>query len=290
MLEPKDNVDSGEYDRDIGYLHNLKRHALMYGELDENGFYSSYDDRYTWSDYYPEYDDSYLVEVRASCEVEVKKWFGLGKSNEYKSKVRVLDTGVTYKDLEYILSLEHREEVFADFIKEHMPDNNLAVGSHWLDTLYFRIYRWDEESGSYKYGMWVRLQRVGSALSPTNDFVVDAGELDKDGNWKQKTDSDYGEGEEGRSVVGAGADQDEAKGEADQKQEEQDNGGKKLDLSNTSFQELWEWFTGSLLTLWEGIGVIPDFFGRLFSFLPSPIIVFIGIGIVVAIILRVLGR
>lgn len=295
MLESEEDVDSGEYDSDIGYLHDLKHKALMYGEQDENGLYSSYDDRFTWSDYYPEYDDTYLVEVRASCEVEVRKWFGIGKSTVYNSNIRKLADGVSYKDLEYIVSLSEQNSLFADFINEHMPGNNsvsdvISSASYIFDTYYFRIYRWDEDSESYKYGLWVRLNKEGSALDATLNKTVDAGELDKNGNWKQKTDSDYGEGIKDTTIVGAGATQDDAKFETDQKQEEIDNGGKHLDLSNTSFQELWEWFTGSLLTLWNGLGVIPDFFGRLFSFLPSPIIVFIGLGIVVAIILRVLGR
>ena len=290
MLKSDDDVDSGTYDNEIGYLHDLKFQGMMYGEQDENGFYESFEDRYTWSDYYPEYDDSYFVEVRASCEVEVKKWFGLGKSNEYKSNVRLLDTGVPYKDLEYILSLEHEKEVFGDFINEHMPETGVTVGSWWLDTLYFRIYRWDDDTESFKYGKWVRLERQGSALNPSGDFITDYGDLNKDGTWKQDTDSDYGKGKKGQRVVGSGADQESAKNDVNKKQEEQDNGGKQIDLSNTNFAELWEWFTGVLLSFWNGLGVIPDFFGRLFSFLPSPIIGFIGLGIVVAIILRVLGR
>lgn len=295
LVEGEDDVDSGTFDTDIGYLHNLKRHALMYGEQDENGFYSSYDDRFTWSDYYPEYDDSYLVEVRATCEVEVRKWFGIGKSTVYNSDIRQLATGVTYKDLEYIVSLADQKAVFSDFINEYMPGNGsvsdvISAATYQFDKYYFRIYRWDEETESYHYGLWVKLTKNGSALDASLDYEIEAGDIDDDGNWIPDPDSDYGDGEYGSTIVGAGDNQDDAKDEADQKQEDKDNGGKPIDLSNTNFKELWEWFTGSLLTLWNGIGIIPDFFGRLFSFLPSPIIAFFALGIVVAIILRVLGR
>lgn len=295
MIKGEDDVDSGSYDNDIGYLHDLQRHTLMYGEQDENGFYESYDNRYTWSDYYPEYDDSYLVEVRASCEVEVRKWFGIGKSTVYNSDIRQLATGVPYKDLEYISSIEHEKSVFIDFINEYMPGNDsvsdvITASTYRLDTYYFRIYRWDEETESYKYGLWVRLSYDGTALEGSSNKTVDAGELDKNGNWKQKTDSDYGNGKKKTDIVGAGTDQESAKNEANQKQEVQDNGGKQLDLSDTNFQELWVWFTTSLYELFTGLGAIPDFFGRLFSFLPSPVIGFLALGIVVAIILRVLGR
>ena len=291
----EDDVDSGSYDPDIGYLHDLKHKALMYGEQDENGFYENYDDRFTWSDYYPEYDESYLVEVRASCEVEVKKWFGVGKSTIYNSDIRELATGVPYKDFEYIVSLNEQKSLFNDFINEYMPGNSsmsdvISAGTYQFDAYYFRIYRWDEESGTYKYGLWVRLTKDGSALDATLNTTVDAGELDEKGNWKQKSDSDYGEGKKDTTIVGAGSDQDAAKDETDRKQEDKDNGGKPIDLSNTNFQELWEWFCGQLENLWNGLGVIPEFFGRLFSFLPSPVHIFIGLGIVVAIILRVLGR
>lgn len=291
----QDDVDSGSYDSDIGYLHDLKHHDLNYGEQDENGFYENYDERFTWSDYYPEYDESYLVEVRASCEVEVKKWFGVGKSKLYNSDIRQLASGVTYKDLEYIVSLNDEKSLFSDFINEYMPGKDsvsdvISAGSFRFDTFYFRIYRWDEETESFKYGLWVRLTKEGSALMPTLGNTVDAGDFDKEGNFKRDSKSDYGDGKKNETVVGAGSDKDEAKNDADKEQEEKDNGRKPIDLSNTNFQELWEWFCGSLTELWNGLGVIPEFFGRLFSFLPSPVILFIGLGIVVAIILRILGR
>lgn len=291
----EDDVDSGMYDSNIGYLHDLKWLPAMYGELDENGFYENFDDRFTWSDYYPEYDDSYLVEVRASCEVEVKKWFGIGKSTVYNSDIRQLATGVKYKDLEYIVSLADQNSLFADFMNEYMPGNDslsdvISSATYRFDTYYFRIYRWDEETESYKYGLWVRLTKDGSALLASLEFTTDAGDLDDNGKWKQNSDSDYGTGKRGSATPGSGETLEDAKAEADRKQEEKDNGGKPLDLSNTNFQELWEWFTGSLYTLFSGLGVIPDFFGRLFSFLPSPVIGFLAVGIVVAIILRVLGR
>lgn len=295
MLTPEDDVDSGELDHDIGYLHNLQHKSLLYGEQDENGIYSSYDDRFTWSNYYPEYDESYLVEVRSSCEVEVRKWFGIGKSTVYNSNIRKLADNVPYKDLEYIVGLDEQKALFSDFINEHMPGNDsvsdvISSATYQFDAYYFRIYRWDEETQTYKYGLWVRLTKDGSALDATLNTTVDAGELDDDGNWKQKTDSDYGKGKKDTTIVGSGGNQETAKSETDRKQEEKDNGGKQIDLSNTNFQELWEWFCGVLETFWKGLGVIPDFFGRLFSFFPPQIILLIGGSIVVAVVLRILGR
>lgn len=289
------DLDDGKLDKEIGYIHDLKHLPLMYGEKDENGLYASYDDRFTWSDYYPEYDDSYLVEVRASCEVEVRKWFGIGKSTIYNSNIRELARDVRYKDLEYIVSLADERSVFSDFLNEYMPGNSsvsdvISAATYQFDAYYFRIYRWDEEAQTYKHGLWVRLTKDGTALEGSLDHTVDAGDIDDDGNWNPDPGSDYGDGKPGSGTPGVGGSQDDAKEDADENQDEKENGDHQIDLSDTNFKELWEWFTGLLITFWEGLGVIPDFFGRIFSFLPSPVIGGIGIAIVAAIILRIIGR
>lgn len=289
------DIDSGVKDTDIGYLHGLKHKALQYGETDENGIPASFDDYFTWNNTYPEYDDSYLVEVRASCEVEVKKWFGIGKSTIYNSDIREIQQGIPYKDLEWTISLQDQKAIFNDFITEHMPGNDsvsdvISSGTYQFDTYYFRIYKWDEELETYRYGMWVRIDKNGTALDGSLDTTTDAGDFDNDGNWVQDPSSDYGDGKDDTTVVGGGEDKDSAKEDADQKQEEIENGNSGIDLSNANFMDIWEWFCKSLTALFSSLGVIPDFFSKLFSFLPAPIITFIGIGIVLAIILRFLGR
>lgn len=289
------NVDMGTFDKSIGYLHNLTRKPLQYGETDENGIPESFDDCFTWSDSYPEYDDTYLVEVRASCAVETKKWFGLSKGTVYNSDIRNLANGISYKDLEFIISLADERSVFSDFINEHMPDENSlksfgAVGAYQFDVFYFRIYKWDEELNAYRYGEWVRLTRDGSPLTGTLESITDAGYFDKNGNWITDLESDYGEGKPGTDIVGTGNTQEEAKEDADTKEDQINSGDNKIDLSDTNFMELWEWFCKSLVSFWNGIGVIPEFFGRVFSFLPAPVIGFIGLGLAAAIILRVCGR
>lgn len=289
------SVDMGVLDKDIGYLHDLTWEPLQYGETDENGIPESFDDCFTWSDFYPEYDDTYLVEVRASCAVETKKWFGLSKGTVYNSNIRNLANGVPYKDLEFIISMADERSVFADFINEHMPDESSlksfgAVGAYQFDVFYFRIYRWDEELNTYRYGEWVRLTKDGTPLTGTLENIIDVGHFDKNGNWITNIDTDYGEGKPGTAIVGSGSTKDEAKEDADSKKDKIDSGDNKIDLSDTNFAELWEWFCKCLISFWNGIGVIPEFFSRVFSFLPATVIGFIGIGIVAAIILRILGR
>lgn len=289
------NVDMGTLDKSIGYLHNLEHEPLQYGETDENGIPESFDDCFTWSDSYPEYDDTYLVEVRASCEVEVKKWFGLSKGTVYNSDIREIAIGIPYKNLEFIISIPDQRSVFSDFINEHMPDESSiksfgTVGAYQFDTYYFRIYKWDEKLNAYRYGEWVRLRKDGTALMGSLDHETDAGYFDKNGNWITDLESDYGEGKPGTAIVGTGNTQDEAKEDADTKKDQINSGDNKIDLSDTNFMELWEWFCKSLVSFWNGIGVIPEFFGRVFSFLPAPVIGFIGLGLAAAIILRVCGR
>lgn len=216
------SIDMGLFDKNIGYLHDLQYEPLMYGETDENGVYESFDDCFIWSDYYPEYDDSYLVEVRASCQVETKKWFGLSKGTTYTSDVRNIANGIRYKDLEWTIGTDEERSIFADFINEHMPDNSSlssfgAVGAYRYDTYYFRIYRWDETIKSYRYGMWVRLTHDGSVLMGSINNSIDAGYFDSNGNWVTDKDSSYGEGKPGSAIVGSGDNKDDAKADADKK-------------------------------------------------------------------------
>lgn len=295
MITQPADIDNGIKDTSIGYLHGLKHKALQYGEVDENGIPSSFDDYFTWDNTYPEYDDSYLVEVRASCEVEVKKWFGIGKSTIYNSDIREIQQGIPYKDLSWTISLQEQKAIFNDFITEYMPGNDsvsdvISAGTYQFDAYYFRVYKWDDELGNYKYGMWVRIDKHGTALDGSLETTTDAGDFDDDGNWVQDPGSDYGTGEDDSTIVGSGEDQESAKDEADQKQEIENSGDTGIDFSDANLMKIWEWFTGNLISLFKSIGVIPDFFSKLFSFLPSPIITFIGIGIVIAIILRFLGR
>lgn len=289
IIKP-DTIDDGVKDPDIGYLHNLQMNQLQSGKQDENGIYERYSDRFTWDDTYPEYDSSYLIEVRGKCVVQTKGFLGLGKVKTYTSDIENIAKDISYNDLEWIVSSTDKYAPFNSFINEHMPTNLVMTGVYGMRDLYFRIYKWSEVDDCYHYGPWVNMHFVDDDVWVSVDGDTTMGDFDEDGNFIIDPDSDYGTGKKNDVGVGVGDTEDDAKKDNDRRNEEKKNDDGKLDLSNSSLTDIWNWFTTSLWNLYNSLGFIPEFFQKIFSFLPTPIYVFLGIGIVIAIVLRVLGR
>ena len=290
MIEFDKDIDDGVKDSDIGYLHNLQMNQLQSGKQDENGIYERYSDRFTWDDTYPEYDSSYLIEVRGKCVVQTKGFLGLGKVKTYTSDIENIAKDISYNDLEWIVSSTDKYAPFNSFINEHMPTNLVMTGVYGMRDLYFRIYKWSEADDCYRYGPWVNMHFVDDDVWVSVDGDTTMGDFDEDGNFIVDPDSDYGTGKKNDVGVGVGDTEEDAKKDNDRRNEEKKNDDGKLDLSNSSLTDIWNWFTTSLWNLYNSLGFIPEFFQKIFSFLPTPIYVFLGIGIVIAIVLRVLGR
>ena len=289
IIKP-DTIDDGVKDPDIGYLHNLQMNQLQTGKQDENGIYELYSDRFTWDDTYPEYDSSYLVEVRGKCVVQTRGFLGFGKTKTYTSDIENIAKDISYKDLEWIISSQDKFAPFNSFINEHMPTNLVMTGVYGMRDLYFRIYKWSDADECYHYGPWVNMHFIDDDVWISVDGDTTLGDFDKDGNFIVNPDSDYGTGKKNDVGVGVGDTIEDAKKDNDRRNEEKKNDDGKLDLSNASISDIWYWFVTSLSNLYNSLGFIPEFFQKIFSFLPTPIYVFLGIGIVVAILLRVLGR
>ena len=289
IIKP-DTIDDGIKDSDIGYLHNLQMNKLQSGKQDENGIYERYSDRFTWDDTYPEYDSSYLIEIRGKCVVQTKGFLGLGKVKTYTSDIENIAKDISYNDLEWIVSSTDKYAPFNSFINEHMPTNLVMTGVYGMRDLYFRIYKWSETDDCYHYGPWVNMHFVDDDVWISVDGDTTMGDFDEDGNFIVNPDSDYGTGKKNDVGVGVGDTEEDAKKDNDRRNEEKKNDDGKLDLSNSSLTDIWNWFTTSLWNLYNSLGFIPEFFQKIFSFLPTPIYVFLGIGIVIAIVLRVLGR
>lgn len=289
IIKP-DTIDDGVKDPDIGYLHNLQRNSLQSGKQDENGIYEKYSARFTWDDTYPEYDSSYLVEVKGKCVVQTRGFLGFGKTKTYTSDIENIAKDISYNDLEWIISNTDQYAPFNSFINEHMPTNLVMTGVYGMRDYYFRIYKWSDTDECYHYGSWVNMHYIDDDLWISNVQESTVGDFDDNGNFIVNPDSDYGTGTKKSDGVGVGDTEEDAKKDNDRREEEKKNDDGKLDLSNASISDIWYWFVTSLSNLYNSLGFIPEFFQKIFSFLPTPIYVFLGIGIVVAILLRVLGR
>lgn len=271
------DIDSGLLDKNVGYLHNLHKSTLVV--TDENGNPKDSLYKFTWSNSYPKYDDSYKIEVRAQCNVGVKGMFGLGKVKNYYSDIKNVHEGV-YKNLQLKITNTELKNVFGTFIDEHMPPlHSLSVGAYQY-SFYFRIYVYDESIKNYRFGQWVKISPDGTVFEGSINSDISAGDINQDGEWVIDPDTEYGGGIVDNGSGGVGPDFDSA--------EKDEEDGPDFDFSNPS--SILKWFMKQLNNMADILGDFPSFINRIIGFLPSPVILFLSIGIVMVIILRFLGR
>lgn len=145
----------------------------------------------------------------------------------------------------------------------------LFFKSYETDIYYFRPYR------NGKYGGWVKVS-MKRATPTSSPFIekVEVGDLDEDGNWT--TDEELTEENGGSYGV--------------------NQGGEIFypDIDNpfegTNLAGIFKSFYSFMKGLPSLFGELPALVGSIVSFLPSFVIGFIAMGIVIAIILRIVGR
>ena len=284
--QPIDLDKDGILDKSIGYLQNLKRNFLNTGETDENGV-GEISWSFSWDDTYPDYDDSYKVEVKADCTVGVKSMFGLGSEKTVKSDIRSVSE-CQYNELQVVVSLNDLKNIFNDFLSDNLPSGSditsFGKTSSYKFTYYFRIYRYDETTGTYRYGKWVRMLSDGNVLDGNTSMTGTLGDFDENGDWIIDTDSTYGDGVETVTGSGKGDTIEDAIKDAEENRQDQ------LDFQASDLGDMTNWFISNIKNMINALGSFPSFIGSLFSFLPPQVLVFIGVALIAVVICRFLGR
>lgn len=141
--------------------------------------------------------------------------------------------------------------------------------SYETDIYYFRPYR------NGKFGGWVKvsMRRATPTSSPFID-KVEVGDLDEDGNWT----TDEKLTEENGGSYGSNQDGEKFYPDADNP------------FEGTNLAGIFKSFYSFMKSLPSLFGELPSLVGSIVSFLPSFVIGFIAMGIVIAIILRIVGR
>lgn len=145
----------------------------------------------------------------------------------------------------------------------------LLFKSYETDIYYFRPYR------NGKFGGWVKvsMRRATPTSSPYID-KVEVGDLDEDGNWT----TDEKLTEENGGSYGSNQDGEKFYPDADNP------------FEGTNLAGIFKSFYSFMKSLPSLFGELPALVGSIVSFLPSFVIGFIAMGIVIAIILRIVGR
>lgn len=130
--------------------------------------------------------------------------------------------------------------------------------------------------GVEKYGGWVHI-KMGRSTPTSSPYIEDIeyGDFDDDNNWTVDEDlTDKNGGHHGVDQGGGYIPPDQS-----------DN-----PFTGTNIAGIFSYFYDFMKQIPAMLGDLPALVGNIISFLPKPIIAFIGIGVIVAIILRIVGR
>lgn len=130
--------------------------------------------------------------------------------------------------------------------------------------------------GVEKYGGWVHI-KMGRSTPTSSPYIKDIeyGDFDDNNNWTVDEDlTDKNGGHHGVDQGGGYIPPDQS-----------DN-----PFTSTNIAGIFSYFYDFMKQIPAMLGDLPALVGNIISFLPKPIIAFIGIGVLVAIILRIVGR
>lgn len=149
---------------------------------------------------------------------------------------------------------------------------NKPVAFKEFDTTdyYLRPYRQGQ------YGGWVHI-KMGRSTPTSSPYIEDVeyGDFDEDNNWTVDEDlTDKNGGHHGIDQGGSYIPSDQTENP----------------FTGTNIAGIFQYFYDFMKQIPAMIGDLPALVGNIISFLPNPIIAFIGIGVIVAIILRIVGR
>lgn len=130
--------------------------------------------------------------------------------------------------------------------------------------------------GVEKYGGWVHI-KMGRSTPTSSPYIEDVeyGDFDEDNNWT--VDEDLTDKNGGHHGIDQGGDYIPP--------DQSDN-----PFIGTNIAGIFSYFYDFMKQIPAMLGDLPALVGNIISFLPKPIIAFIGIGVIVAIILRIVGR
>lgn len=142
-----------------------------------------------------------------------------------------------------------------------------------VNSMYFQLVRFDTSTNTWKEGLWVRVNFKENSVSyPDIDSIV-GGNFDKDtGDFIKDPNTDYGEngygvnGETGHIIP-------------------------PFDMGSLdSIDEIGELIFSKIFSLFSYVGQLPSLLSKIYPFIPPEVISLIGLGILIVILLRILGR
>lgn len=261
----------GEFDKTLGYLHGLEYEPLVEWD-EETGAPTESWYRFKWEKYYDDYDESYQVEIYGICNVEVRNFFGLGKSKKTASERKYIKTVPYITDGSGFAEITNTE--MNAIFKSDWNVGNFTQAVAWNYDFYFRIYK------DGKYGPWTIWQHDKGPLTGDDTGTTWVGEEDENGNIKKDSDTEYGEGISKDPNSGAGTSKDDALDSI--------TGDHQFDPSD--FSQWFKWLYDCFKSFIDTLGQFPKLLGNVFTFLPPQVTVFLCAILIVCVILRLLGR
>lgn len=294
--------ESTAQNKDIGYLEGLDfdKKYVYQGQDMPSEIYESF----TWKDTH-DYDDTYKVEVSYRIRAQTRP-YGIFSGPvtrpimDYMSEFYLLEP-CKYNDLKY--EIEYMKDI-APTVKEY-TDTLPSFGFTKATSIQycFRIYYHNEKSGVKYYGPYAiyrnKSDNLFSGEIGNNEFVY--GDYDSDGNIV--IDENKPPIFIGRPNIGSG----NSKEEAEEDLNNSKDPNKPTDPNNpnsgdSSFPEwngefsweyitqIFDWIFNSIKNFFLAMGQFPSFISAVFPFLPDAVSSFIASALLIAIMLRILGR
>lgn len=294
--------ESTTQNKDIGYLEGLKHEDTKF-VYDKNGNPSEIYNVFTWADTY-DYDNNYKVELSYRIRAQTCPYPLLGGRpstiKEHMSEFYLLEP-CNYNDLR--VEIDYMKDI-APIVKEYtntLP--SLGVMQSTSIQYFFRIYYHNEKSGVKFYGPYTYYLNKSDNLfaGETDNFEFGYGDFVSNGDFV--IDNDRPPVPADPPNIGSGNSKEEAEDDLNNSKDPNrptdptvpDSGGSSFPEWNGEFSweyiaQIFDWIFSSIKNFFLAMGQFPSFISAVFPFLPNSVSSFIASALIIAIMLRIIGR
>lgn len=284
---PELDESNATYDREIGVIKNLKTQSLASNNLThaDDVMSEASGELIVYKDSWDQYSDTGFdllqdgVYVAFYDQLNATYWtnpFSIGDGKKYIGEKHFVKRVTGELFMRYGYS-DIQSAVQTDYDKLISLRGSLGSLDR-DDDCYYRIEVYDSVTGIWKYGPYLKNPLSLDSTDPDNVSHV----VDPDG----QEISDSSENGKPSDVVSGVGDTSNI--------ENVDGVDGTVDVWDTvdvdDVDSIGNWFTAALRSLYDSVGIVPQFLASMFSYLPAQIFAFIALGIVICILLRIFGR
>lgn len=271
------NLDNASMNTSLGYLSNIS--YASYIQKNSDGY--PIDAKYVigWDNNHSDWDDSYRVAHYIKVRADIKS-LGNSTKSMYSDMIFVDDVPFSNVKSSFLNSDMTSSDTYNSFISDVEEQSNILTDFPYTTGYIHYLIIYHETDNGIQYGYWNQITSDDFENSSIGK-VPGYGIIDSDGNYVEI--QDFGRLEDYEIGVG-----DSIEDAENNKETVTPNFDVLPSIKN--IDDFMQYFQEMMASLFETIGSLPKYVAEFFSFLPSPIIVCLTMGVLIAIILRIVGR